>query len=64
MSGVVDGFYSGVFYPSDSPLYDPTGSGDIEIIAGDCFAPVGQPENYRGFLYQTATLLADSYLYA
>lgn len=44
MSGVVGGFYSGVFYPSDSPLYDPTGSGDIEIIAGDCFAPVGQPE--------------------
>lgn len=61
MSGVVGGFYYGVFYPSDSPLYDPTGG---EYINGDCFATVGQPENYRGFLYQTATLLADSYLYA
>ncbi len=62
MSSVVGGFYSGVFYPSDSPLYDPTGSGEYQN--GDCFATVGQPENYRGFLYQTATLLADSYLYA
>ena len=60
---VVGGFYSGVFYPSDSPLYDPTGGGS-EYINGTCFAPVGQPDNYRGFLYQTATLLADSYLYA
>lgn len=59
MSFVVGGFYYGVFYPSGSPLYDPTGT-----IDGDCFAPVGQPENYRGFLYQTATLLADNYLYA
>lgn len=39
------------------------GSGG-EYIDGSCFATVGQPENYRGFLYQTATLLADSYLYA
>lgn len=62
MSCVVGGFYSGVFYPSDSPLYDPSGGG--VTIDGDCFATVGQPENYRGFLYQTATLLADSYLYA
>lgn len=63
MSGVVGGFYYGVFYPSDSPLYDPTGSNG-EYVDGNCFATVGQPENYRGFLYQTATLLADSYLYA
>lgn len=63
MSGVVGGFYYGVFYPSDSPLYDPTGSGG-EYIDGSCFVTVEQPENYRGFLYQTATLLADSYLYA
>lgn len=63
MSSVVGGFYSGVFYTSDSPLYDPDGGGST-VINGDCFAPVGQPDNYRGFLYQTATLLADSYLYA
>ena len=55
MSGVVGGFYYGVFYPSDSPLYDPTGSSG-EYVDGNCFATVGQPENYRGFLYQTATL--------
>lgn len=58
---VVGGFYSGVFYTSDSPLYEPQGG---EVINGDCFATVGKPDNYRGFLYQTATLLADSYLYA
>lgn len=63
MPVVVGGFYSGVFYPSDSPLYDPTGD-NIEYVNGECFAAVGQPENYCGFLYQTATLLADSYLYA
>lgn len=63
MSGVIGGFYFGVFYPCDSPLYDPTGSSG-EIIYGSCFAPVGQPEKYRGFLYQTAVLLADNYLYA
>ena len=41
MSSVVGGFYSGVFYPSDSPLYDPTGGGEYQN--GDCFATVGQP---------------------
>lgn len=56
------GFYWGVFYPSNSPLYNP--DGDEPVINGACFAAVGQPENYRGFLYQTAELLADYILYA
>ena len=62
MSSVIGGFYYGVFYPNNSPLYNPTD--DSEYIDGDCFSTIGQPANYRGFLYQTATLLADSYLYA
>lgn len=57
------GFYHGVFYPFDSPLYNPQGS-DEPVINGACFAVVGQPENYHGFLYQTAELLADYILYA
>ena len=62
MSSVVGGFYFGIFYPYDSPLYDPNGS--EEIITGSCFAMVGQPKNYRGFLYRDSTLLVDNYFYA
>lgn len=54
------GFYQGVFYFSDSPLYKPQ---DEPVVEGSCFAPVGQPENYRGFLYQTAELREDYYLH-
>lgn len=54
------GFYQGVFYPGDSPLYDPH---EEPTVDGACFAPVGQPENYRGFLYTTAELREDYYLH-
>lgn len=56
------GFYQGVFYPGESPLYDP--GGDVPETNGVCFAPIGQPESYRGFLYQTAELMANYILYA
>ena len=46
-------FYVGVFYPCCSPLYKPHGDDPTE---GACFAPVGKPENYHGFLSQTAEL--------
>ncbi len=61
---VMYGFYRGVFYPYCSPVYKPPDSGDESETVGSCFAAVGQPENYRGFLYQTAELLADYILYA
>lgn len=53
------GFYWGIFYPQSSPEYKPP-----DELVGSCFAAVGQPENYQGFLYQTAELLADNILYA
>lgn len=56
------GFYQGVFYPLDSPLYDP--GEDVPVTDGVCFAPIGQSENYHGFLYQTAELRANYILYA
>lgn len=55
------GFYWGVFYPKGSPEYKPPDDG---ATTGSCFAAVGQPENYQGFLYQTAELLADNIFYA
>lgn len=58
------GYYYGIFYPSDSPAYKPPDSEEIPDITGDCFAPIGQPDNYRGFLYQTTKLRADYKLYA
>lgn len=57
------GFYWGVFYPYCSPPYEPP-DGNDPVITGSCFAAVGQPENYHGFLYQTAELLADNIFYA
>ena len=62
MSFAVGGFYAGVFYPVNSPLYQPTGGEDL--MYGACFAPVGQGVSYRGFLFQTAELREDYYLYA
>lgn len=58
------GFYWGVFYPQFSPPYEPPGGGDKPVVSGSCFAPVGQPEDYKGFLYQTAELRSDYILYA
>ena len=55
------GFYAGIFYPANSPLYDPSGG---ELIYGGCFAAAGQGTAYRGFLFQTTELRADYYLYA
>lgn len=57
------GFYWGIFYPYCSPPYKPP-DGDDETVKGSCFASVGQPENYEGFLYQTAELRSDYILYA
>ncbi len=56
------GFYAGVFYPPCSPLYEP--SGDHPLIYSDCFAPAGQSENYRGFLFLTTEMREDYYLYS
>ncbi len=56
------GFYSGVFYPYDSPLYE--GFDDIPAEYGSCFAVVGENSDYQGLLYMTSILLADSYLKA
>lgn len=56
------GFYWGVFYPVRSPPYDP--GGDEPTNTGSCFAPVGQPEDYKGFLFNTAELRSDYILYA
>lgn len=56
------GFYWGVFYPVHSPPYDP--GGDDPTVIGSCFAPVGQPEDYKGFLFNTAELRSDYILYA
>ena len=58
------GFYWGVFYPVHSPPYDPPGGGDDPVVAGSCFAPVGQPEDYKGFLFDTAELCSDYILYS
>lgn len=58
------GFYWGVFYPVHSPPYEPPGGGDDLVITGSCFAPVGQPEDYKGFLFNTAELRSDYILYA
>ena len=55
------GFYWGVFYPYCSPEYKPPD--DKPVTTGSCFAAIGQPENYQGFLYQTAELRNDFYLY-
>lgn len=62
MSFAVGGFYAGIFYPTNSPLYQPTGGEDL--VYGACFAPIGQGASYRGFLFQTAELRKDFYLYA
>lgn len=56
------GFYWGVFYPVHSPPYNPGGDDPTNI--GSCFAPVGQPEDYKGFLFNTAELRSDYILYA
>lgn len=58
------GFYAGTFYSVNSPLYDPPESGDEDFIYSVCFAPIGQSSLYRGFLFQTAELREDYYLYA
>ena len=58
------GFYWGVFYPQFSPPYEPPGGGDEPVVAGSCFAPAGQPEDYKGFLFDTAELRSDYILYA
>ena len=50
-------FYVGVFYPCCSPLYRP------EEYDGACFAAIGQPENYHGFLYQEDHMLAAEIFY-
>ena len=44
------GFYWGVFYPQFSPPYEPPGGGDEPVVSGSCFSPVGQPEEYKGFV--------------
>lgn len=54
-----DGFYASVFYPFNSPLYNP---GTVEI-PGSCFA-VGDVDYTNGYLYLDATLLSDSFLFA
>lgn len=56
------GFYWGVFYPVHSPPYDP--GGDETTNIGSCFAPIGQPGDYKGFLFNTAELRSDYILYA
>ena len=58
------GFYWGVFYPVHSPPYEPPGGGDDPAVAGNCFAPAGQPEDYKRFLFDTAELRSDYILYA
>lgn len=58
------GFYAGVFYSVGSPLYKPSDSDDETLIYGVCFVPIGQGSSYRGFLFQTAELREDYYLYA
>ena len=58
------GFYWGVFYPVHSPPYEPPGGGDDPAVAGNCFAPAGQPEDYKGSLFDTAELRSDYILYA
>ena len=50
------GFYWGVFYPYCSPPYEPP-DGNDPVITGSCFAAVGQPENYQGFLYQIISFM-------
>lgn len=55
------GFYSGVFYAPDSPLYQPSQELPVQ---GECFAAVGQMGNYRGFLFESTELLADYIFYA
>lgn len=62
MSFNIGGFYAGVFYPTISPLYQPPGGEDL--IYGACFALEGQGSLYRGFLYETAELREDYYLYS
>lgn len=58
------GFYWGVFYPHCSPPYDPPDNGDDVVTIGVCFAPEGQPEDYKGFLLQAAELRSNYFLYA
>lgn len=58
------GFYWGIFYPYCSPDYKPPDSGEESDINGDCFAPDGQPEGYKGFLFQGTQLRSDYILYA
>ena len=55
------GFYAGIFYPETSPLYNP-GTGSLTY--GACFAPIGKGALYKGFLFETAELRQDYYLYA
>lgn len=58
------GFYAGVFYSTGSPLYDPPEFDDPDIVYDVCFAPAVDGVEYRGFLFQTAELRADYYLFA
>jgi hypothetical protein len=54
-------FYEGIFYPSDSPLFEYT---DDVVIGFSCFAPEEQEDDYKGFLQNTAVLSGDCFLYA
>lgn len=57
------GFYSGIFYPVCSPLLElPDDNRPAEY--GSCFAVIGEENDYKGLLYTTSILLADSYLKA
>lgn len=64
MSGVVGGFYSGCFLSSDSPLYDPTEVVILKLLPEIALHQLGSLKIIGDFFIQTATLLADSYLYA
>lgn len=57
---VMQSFYNGVFFSPNSPVY----TFSFDTIAGNCFAPLGQPSNYRGFLFNEAVLREDFILYA
>ena len=56
------GFYYGIFYPPCSPVFD--FEDDNPKKDGPCFATIGKPTDYHGFLLQTAELRSDYILYA
>ena len=56
------GFYWGIFYPYCSPPYKPPEGGE-ELVVGDCIAPIGQPNDYQGYLFETTVLRSDYILY-